>query len=164
MREMTLLAATLLLAAASTPRPAALADSSRVPLVSACAAATRQELQRAVGASIDAGKPRQEAGGSACDFIGENGQVTISLHHTVAPLDFATEISNLKSAMPEARLTEIPMSGVRALLVDLDSYGVQLHVLRNGRDYMLVSVLGFGNAGQARAIAQVIAQRALSRF
>jgi len=161
---MPLAAAAFLFAVASTPYPVTPAPAARVRSVSACATATRQELQRDLGAAIDAGKLRQEAGGSTCDFAGERGQISISLHHTVAALDFPGEIANLKAALPEARLVEIPMPGVRALLVDLDESGAQIHVLRNGRDYLLVSVLGFGNANHARAIAEGIAQRALARF
>lgn len=161
---MTLLAAAFLFASAATPSPALSAPAVRVRPVPACAAATRQEVQRALGASVDAGKLRQEAGGSTCDYAGETGQISISFHHAVAALDFGTEMLNLKAALPEAHLTEIPMAGVRALLVELDQSGAQIHILRNGRDYLLVSVLGFGNAAQVRAIAESIAQRALTRF
>ena len=161
---MTILAAFLLLAAASTPVTTAPAPLSRPQAVSACTAATRLEVERAVGASIDAGKLRQDAGGSTCDYTGDAGQITIALHHSVAALDFNAEIANLKAALPEARLVEVPMSGVRALLVDLAGAGAQLHVLRNGRDYLLVSVLGFGNSAQARTVAKSIAHRALTRF
>jgi hypothetical protein len=164
MEEMPLLATAFLLAALSTPRAASTYSGGQVHPVPACAAATRQELQRALGASIDAGKLRREAGGSTCDFTGDRGQVSISLHHAVAALDFDSEITNLKAALPEARLVEIPMPGVRALLVDLAESGAQIHVLRHGRDYLLVSVLGFGNAAQARSIAESIAKRALTRF
>lgn len=161
---MLLPAAGLLLALATTPRLPAAGPAPQMPRVSACAAATRQELQRALGAAIDAGRLRQEAGGSSCEYEGERGHVSISLRHAVAALDFEAEIHSLKAALPEARLVEIPMSGVRALLVDLDESGAQIHVLRGGRDYLLISVLGFGNAAQTRAIAETIAQRALTRF
>lgn len=161
---MLLTAAGLLLAIATTPRLPGAGPAPPMQQISACAAATRQELQRALGASIDAGKLRQEAGGTSCEYEGESGRVSISLHHTVAALDFEAEIQNLKGALPEARLVEIPMRGVRALLVDLDESGAQIHVLRGGRDYLLISVLGFGRAAEARAIAETIAQRALTRF
>jgi len=117
-----------------------------------------------LGAPIDAGRLRQEPGGSSCEFAGDGGQVSISLHHSVAALDFRAEIANLKASLPEARLVEIPMPGVRALLVDLAESGAQIHTLRNGRDYLLVSVLGFGDSIAARGIAESIAQRALTRF
>ena len=163
MEEMTILLAALLLAV-STPRPAATSPVSRVQAVPACAAATRQEVQQAVGSPVDAGKLRQDAGGTACDFTSESGQVMITLHHSVAALDFNAEIANLKAAIPEARLVEVPMAGVRTLLVDLGGSGAQLHILRNGRDYLLVSVLGFGHSTAARVMAESIAQRALTRF
>ncbi|HEY3441197.1 MAG TPA: hypothetical protein VGK29_10615 [Paludibaculum sp.] len=161
---MILSAAALLLAVASTPRPHSAGPAPPMQRISACEGTTRQELQRDLGAAIQAGKLRQEAGGSSCEYEGEGGHVSISLHHAVAVLDFEAEIHNLKAALPEARLVEIPMSGVRALLVDLDESGAQIHVLRGGRDYLLISVLGFGNAAHARVIAESIAQRALTRF
>ncbi|MBL0161911.1 MAG: hypothetical protein IPP47_33380 [Bryobacterales bacterium] len=161
---MILSSAALLLAMATTPRILPAEPARPMQRISACAAATRQELQRALGAAIEAGKLRPEAGGSSCEYEGERGHVSISLRHAVAALDFEAEIHSLKAALPEARLVEIPMSGVRALLVDLDESGAQIHVLRGGRDYLLISVLGFGNAAQTRAIAETIAQRALTRF
>ena len=96
---MPLLAAALLLAAASTPAATAPAPLSRPQAVSACTAATRLEVERAVGASIDVGKLRQDAGGSTCDYTGEAGQITIALHHSVAALDFNAEIASLKAAL-----------------------------------------------------------------
>jgi hypothetical protein len=164
MEEMTLTAAVLLFAVASTGRPVSTAPVTRVQQVTACAAATRQEVQRALGSTVDIGKLRPDAGGSSCEYSGETGQVSIGLRHAAAALDFNAEIVNLKAVLPEARLVEVPMAGVRALLVDLGEAGAQLHILRNGRDYLLVSVLGFGNATEARAMAEYIAQRALTRF
>lgn len=161
---MTLTAAVLLFAAASTPRPVSPAPAARAQQVTACAAATRQEVQQALGSTVDTGRLRPDAGGSNCDYSGETGQVSIGLHHAVAALDFNAEIVNLKAVLPEARLVEIPMAGVRALLVDLGEAGAQLHILRNGRDYLLVSVLGFGKASEARVMAESIANRALTRF
>jgi hypothetical protein len=168
MEEMTLVTAAFLFAAASTPRLVPPAPVARVQRVSACTAATRVDVQQAPGTfintDVDIGKLRQDASGSTCDYTGETGQVTIALHHSVAALDFNAEIANLKAALPEARLVEVTMPGVRALLVDVGGSGAQLHILRNGRDYLLVSVLGFGGSAQARTIAESIVHCALMRF
>lgn len=164
MEEMTLVAAALLFAAASTPPTASRQPAAQLRQIPACAAATRQEVQQALRAPVDFGKASHEAGGSTCDYAGETGQVTITLRRAAAPLDLNAEIAGLRAAVPDARLLEIPFAGVRALLLDLHQSGAQLHILRNGRDYLLVSVLGFGNSAHARAVAESIAHRALARF
>lgn len=164
MEEMPLLVTALLLSAAATPPTAPLKAPPTPRQITACAIATRQEVQHALQVPVEAGAGSQQAGGSTCDYAGESGQVTITLRRAAQPLDLQAELAALKAALPEARVSEIPLPGVRALLLDLHDSGAQLHILRNGRDYLLVSVLGFGGAAQARVAAESIAQRALARL
>ena len=42
--------------------------------------------------------------------------------------------------------------------------GTQLHFIRGDRDYLMVSILGFGDAGAVSAAAEEIARAALARL
>jgi len=44
--------------------------------------------------------------------------------------------------------------------VDIEGAGTQLPVIRDDRDYVMVSILGFGNAAQVSAAAERLARGA----
>jgi hypothetical protein len=48
--------------------------------------------------------------------------------------------------------------------LDIADAGTQLHVIREDREYVMVSILGFGGAGQVSAAAERLAKIALGRL
>ncbi|HVX66694.1 MAG TPA: hypothetical protein VHA11_08840 [Bryobacteraceae bacterium] len=141
------------------PKPALAART-----VSACSAVTRSDVLDALGRLVSPGEPEAEPGASTCDYAGEGGQVSITVGHTQEFLDVAAEIDALKADLPQAQLREVKGIGTRAFFVDIPGAGTQLHVVRGQHDYLMVSVLGFGTAGQVSAAAEKLARRALARL
>lgn len=136
-----------------------------VPLksLSACEAVTRGEVEQALGVAV--GKGREETAGreSSCDYAAGGGQVTVMVQRLAAKLDLPYEMKALEAAVPEGRVREAPGLAARAFYLDIPGAGTQLHVLRGERLYLMVSILGFGEAGEVSAAAETLARRALGR-
>jgi hypothetical protein len=156
----------LLLAAAVTDAPPA-----RVPAplpgraVTACLAVTKADIEQALGRPVSTGKEEKSGGESTCDYAGGLGHVTITVERLEARLDVPAELESLKALVPEAtQIREITGIGSRAFFLDIGEAGTQLHVIRGEREYVLVSVLGFGNAGKVSAAVEALARKALTRL
>jgi hypothetical protein len=54
--------------------------------------------------------------------------------------------------------------GSTAFFLDIAGAGTQLHVVRDDRDYVMVSILGFGDAAAVSAAAERIVRTALARL
>ena len=63
--------------------------------------------------------------------------------------------------MPRARMTSVAGIGSRAVLLDLPNAGAQLHVIRQGSVYVMISVLGLGEASEVSRGAEALARRVL---
>jgi hypothetical protein len=126
----------------SDVRPAAAPRPDAVRTVGACALVTRADVEQALGRSVGHGKEQTEGADSSCDYAGGKGQVTI----------------------PESRVRSAAGIGMVAFFLDIAEDGTQLHVIRGERDYLLVSVLGFGDAAQVSPAAERMARKALTRF
>ena len=61
-------------------------------------------------------------------------------------------------------MRDAPSFGAQAFFVDVPGAGTQLHVIRGGREHVMVSVLGFGEAAQVSAAAERIARKVLGRL
>jgi hypothetical protein len=124
---------------------------------------TRFDVELALGRSV--GKPEADttANGSTCDYASGRGRVTVTLQR----LDRAPSISEESAALEreiEGALTRpAPAFGPAAFFLDIAGAGTQLHVIR-GREYLLISVLGFGEAAQVAPAAAKIARAAMSRW
>jgi hypothetical protein len=136
-----------------------------VPLryVTACSAATKAEIEEALGHALTNGKEQKAGNGSICQYDGNGGQVTILLQHATDKLDVEAEIRNLQATFPDATMREAPGIGKRAVFLDMPDIGTQLHVIRGDYDYVMVSVLGFGDASQVGPAAEKIARHILIR-
>jgi hypothetical protein len=145
------------MAAPARPKPA-------LKAVTACVAATQADIQEALGEAVTKGTEHTEGSESTCDYAGDGGQVSITIHRSVGKLDVPSAIADLKAAMPDAKLREAPGIGARAFFVDLGGDGAQLFVIRDDREFLLVSVLGFGDATRVSPAAGRIARKALDRF
>jgi hypothetical protein len=49
-------------------------------------------------------------------------------------------------------------------LLEIGDSGAQVHVIRGEHDYLMVSVLGLGNAARVAEIAEALASKALARI
>jgi hypothetical protein len=140
------------------------APATRQRVLSACSAVTKSDVELALGRSVSGGKEEFYAGESTCDYAGGNGQVTITLQRISGDLDIPAELESLKAMVPEANVREVSGIGSRAYLLDIGKAGAQLHVLHGSREYLLVSVLGFGEAQKVTSAAESLARTALARL
>ncbi len=101
---------------------------------------------------------------SSCDYAAGNGQVTVTLQRLAAKLDLPFEMKGLKAVAPKGRVREAAGMGTVAFFLDIPGAGTQLHVLRGERDYVMVSVLGFGEPEEVAAAAEAMARNALARW
>ena len=148
--------------AAASPAPAPRLAQTRA--ASACVAVTRADVEQALGRAVTGGQGQAEGVESTCDFAGGDGQVTVTIERLPAKLDLPAEMRSLKEQFPEARVREATGIGTRAFFLDIEGAGTQLHVIRGDREYLLVSVLGFGDAAHVSAAAEQIARKALDRL
>ena len=121
-------------------------------------------MNETLSASVGKGAETWDAGQSTCDYASEKGQVTVTVHHSTAKLDVAAEVAALKAAIPEAKLRDAPGLGVRAFFLDIPGAGTQLHNPCSDSDYLMISVLGFGNPADVAAQTEKLARRALARL
>jgi len=131
--------------------------------LTACSAAPRAEVEEALGHALTNGKEQKTESGSICQYDGNGGEVTIMLQHAADKLDAEAEIRNLQATFPDATMREAPGLGRRAVFLDMADIGTQLHVIRGDYDYVMVSVLGFGDASQVAPAAEKIVRRVLTR-
>src|SRR5262245_6022016 len=138
MRGMTALLL-LFAAAAGTHTTTPSVKSSTARAISACGAVTRAEVQLALGRSVGKGREESKALESTCDYSNEHGQVTITIQRLEKEPDLAVEMAALQKEIPDSRVRP---AGPGSFYLDIAGAGTQLHVVR-GRDYLLVSILGF---------------------
>ena len=130
----------------------------------ACSLVTAADVRQALGRPVSKGAPSREGSQSTCDYDGGSGQVTVTVQRLAAPLDLRAEVASLKVGIPEGSLREAPGIPARAFFLDIPGAGTQLYVIRGDTDFILVSVLGFGEATQVSAAAESLARKALARF
>jgi hypothetical protein len=134
------------------------------PSPPACSLVTGADVQQALGHPVSKGAAGREGAQSTCDYAGGSGQVTIAFERLSAPLDLRAEVASLKAAIPEGTLREAPGISARAFFLDIPGAGTQLYVIRGETDFVLISVLGFGEPAQVSAAAEALARKALARF
>jgi hypothetical protein len=122
------------------------------------------DLESALGRRFRRGLEESRGAESTCDYGTGNGQVSITLQRLSAKLDIPAEIESLKESIPESKARMAPGLGSVAFFLDIEGAGTQLHVIRDERDYVMVSILGFGDAAQVSAAAERLARAALGRI
>jgi hypothetical protein len=140
---------------------------SSVGFPDACAVVTRADVEQALGRPVGWGKEDPSEDSSSCDYAAGSGIVTITVQRVRARLDVHAEAASLQRAIPEGRLREAHIetaAETSAFYLDIEGAGTQLHVIRGGHDYVLVSVLGFGEPDRVSRVAERIARKALERF
>jgi hypothetical protein len=154
----------LLFAAAAALHTTSVTPRATTPrAVTACRALTRSDVQFALGRTVGKAEEESSAASSTCDYATERARVTVSLQRLDRDPDIATEIAALKHEIEGATSRPAPAFGPQAFFLDIANGGTQLHVIR-GRDYLLVSVLGFGEAPQVSPAVEAMARTAMSRW
>jgi hypothetical protein len=154
----------LLFAAAVSTRPVVVQRPAPSKALGACSAVTAADLERALGRRFGHGQEESHGAESTCDYGAGNGQVSITIQRLNAKLNIPAEIESLKESIPESTVRMSSGLGSTAFFLDIAGAGTQLHVIRDDRDYVMVSVLGFGDAAQVSATAERLARAALGRI
>ena len=153
----------LFLAAASTspvttPRP------TPSKALGACSAVTAADLERALRRRFTRGQEEGRGADSTCDYGAGNGQVSITIQRLSEKLDISAEIESLKKNIEGSSVRWSFGLGSTAFFLDIAGAGTQLHVIRCDRDYVMVSILGLGDAAAVSAAAEQLARTALQRI
>jgi len=133
-----------------------------VKAVGACSAVTAVDVERALGRRFARGNEETLGTDSTCDYASGNGQVSITLQRLHSPVDLAVEIASLKKEVEGSSVHMAPEFG--GFFLDIAGAGTQLHVIREDREYVMISILGFGDAAQVSAATERLAKIALGRI
>jgi hypothetical protein len=96
-----------------------------------------------------------------CDYAAGPAQVSITIQRLPAPLDLPAEMDALRQALPGS--TALPIDAA-SFFLEIPGAGAQLHLVRGGRDYLMVSILGLGGVESVGPAARQLARGALARF
>ena len=147
---------------------AAVSGTSSAPAVrpikalGACSAVTAADVERALGRRFTRGNEETHGTDSTCDYGSGNGQVSITLQRLRAPLDIAVEVASLKKEIEDSSVRMVPEFG--GFYLDIAGAGTQLHAIRADREYVMISILGFGGAEKVSDAAARLAKIALGRM
>jgi hypothetical protein len=125
---------------------------------------TAADLEHALGRRFGRGQEESHGAESTCDYGAGNGQVSITIQRLTARVDIATEIESLKKSVPESTVRMISGLGSTAFYLDIAGAGTQLHAIRDDRDYVMVSILGLGDAAAVSTAAERLVRAALGRI
>ena len=153
-----------LLAFATNPRTAAAHLPAAPRAIGACTAVTRADVETVLARRVGRGSEENASGSSTCDYSSGGGQITVTIQRLGAPPDIAQEIASLKAEFPGSTVRQAKLEGAVAFFLDLGDSGTLLHVIRDGRDYVLVAVLGFGEPATVSQAAASLARTALGRL
>jgi hypothetical protein len=102
---------------------------------------------------------------SSCEYSALDQQVVaIKLHHSTHKIDVQAEMLTLRKAFPDARMRDATGFANPAFFLDHPGIGTQLFVIRGEHDFLLVSVMGLGEAKRVAPGAKQIAKKALERL
>ena len=154
----------LLFAAAVSTKPQVVQRAMPSKALGACSAVMAADLERALGRWFGHGQEESHGAESTCDYGAGNGKVSITIQRLNAKLNITVEIESLKQSIEDSSVRMISGLGSTAFFLDIASAGTQLHVIRDDRDYVMVSILGFGDAAAVSAAAERVARAALGRI
>jgi hypothetical protein len=131
---------------------------------SACAVVNRTDVVQALGLAVEKGEEETDGSASTCGYARRRGRVSVTLQRLQGKLDLEAEMASLKASVPGATIREAPGLGTRAFFLDIPGAGTQLYVIRGDSDFLMISVLGFGEAAQTWPAADAMARAALGRL
>lgn len=130
-----------------------------------CQVITQDDVEAAFRRRFGRGAEEKIPGSASCEYMaGEREVVAIKTQHSIARIDLDAEILTLRKAFPDGRVRRAPAVSGRAFFLDLPGVGTQLFVIRGERDFLLVSVMGMGEAKRVAPGASRIARKALERL
>jgi hypothetical protein len=135
-----------------------IADSGGV-----CASVTRAQAEAALGRSLGPGVEEFTKLDSSCTWSGSGAALTVSVRRLTSALNLPAELANLQAAFPGAKLMELQGFKGRAFALEIPGAGLQLHLLPEGRDYLMVSVMGAGDGQEAFDAAAKVAKALLGK-
>jgi hypothetical protein len=148
----------LLLALDTHPRQAAPVAPK---VLSACTAVTRTDIEMALGRKFARGAEETSNGSSTCDYTAGSGQVSVTLQRLGAAPDLEQEKRSLLAQFRGSSIRDAAVAGTDAFFVDLPGEGTLLYVLRDGRDFAMIAILGCGDAESVSPAALKLARTAL---
>ena len=148
----------------STPPVRSAAASGLRPSVTACAVVTKADVVQALGFAIEKGEEEKQEAASTCSYSKQDGMVSVTVQRLQKKLNLEVEIAALKASIPDSAVREASGLGGRAFFLDISGAGTQLYVIHGDCDFLVVSVLGFGEAARVSSIAEVLARKALARL
>jgi len=157
------------MAASSTPAaskpasPSAVASGLHAP-VSACAVVTKADVVQAMGFAIGNGEEQAEDATSTCSYAKHQGMVSVMVQRLQKKMNIEAEVAALRTSIPDSAVREATGLGKRAFFLDIPGAGTQLYVIKGDSDFLMVSVLGFGEAARVSPAAEALARKALGRL
>ncbi|MEI9971147.1 MAG: hypothetical protein WDO73_03310 [Ignavibacteriota bacterium] len=150
-----------LLIAASTPTTSPVGPHTAA---TACAVVTKADVVQAMGFAIERGEGQGDESASTCDYSKSQGMVSVTVQRLTKKMNLETEIAALKASIPDSSVREAGGLGKRAFFLDIPGAGTQLYVIHGDAGFLMVSVLGFGEAHDVSPAAEALARKALTRL
>jgi hypothetical protein len=122
---------------------------------------TRADVEMALGRKFVRGTEETGVGSSTCDYTAGGALVTVTVQRLGAALDLAQEKRSLLAEFPGSTIRDTSIPGSNAFFVDMPESGTVLYVLRGGRDYVMVAILGCGAPEAVSPAALKLARTAL---
>ena len=135
-------------------------SGSLIP-VPACAAVSRYDVQAALGSAVGKGAEEYGKHHTTCDYAGRNGLVTITIHRLPEPVSLQAQQQDLRSAFPNAEFKTTSIGDAKGFFMHLPKAGTQLHLLCAPNQYVLISILGFGEAHHVANAAESMARKVI---
>jgi hypothetical protein len=118
-------------------------------------------VELALGRKFARGAEETANGSSTCDYSANGRQVTVTMQQLGAPPDLAQEKRSLLAEFPGSTIRDTRVPGADAFFVDVPQAGTMLYVLRGGRDYVMIAILGCGSPEAVSPAALRLAKTAL---
>jgi len=127
----------------------------------ACSAIAKADVERVLGTKVSEGLGHDNGVESTCEFMAPGALVTVSMQRLPNRLNLGAEIETLKAALAGSTIRDASESGTRAFFVDIAGAGTQIHIISEDHQYVMVSVLGFGEGERPSAAAATLARKIL---
>lgn len=133
------------------------------PVLNACDVVTRPQVEEALGRHILEAGWTVHSTHARCEYQAQGGQISIRLENSATPLDPKAEFEALMKTFPGSHTRLLTGLGAPAILLDLPDAGTQVFVIDGEHRYLLVSILGFGDADRVSKAAERLAREAFKR-
>jgi hypothetical protein len=145
-------------------------DGSRVRMAPAlvppsiCDAVPLQQIETALDRRVWLSEWTVRPSQDRCDYEIDGAKISIRAERTPAKLVPTREFEELRKAFPEARAQEFMLGKAPSMLLELPATGAQVFAIPSSNQYILVSILGFGDSAHVSDAARRLTQGALERL